>query len=78
MTKVDPTLRGLVATIPIGIGTNVLGIAADDGAAWATDSADGTLVRIDATSNRVTSTPLGPNQPRDVVVAGRKVWVSVQ
>ena len=78
VTKIDPTLRGVVTTIPIGVGTNVLGIAAGDGAAWATDSADGTLVRIDATSNRVTSTPLGPNQPRDVVVAGRKVWVSVQ
>jgi streptogramin lyase len=71
-------LRGVVATIPIGVGTNVLGIAAGDGAAWVTDSSDGTLVRIDAVSNRVRSIPLGPNQPRDVVVAHHKIWVDVR
>ena len=78
VSKIDPVLRGVVATIPIGVGTNVLGIAAGDGAAWVTDSSDGTLVRIDAVSNRVRSIPLGPNKPRDVVVADHKIWVDVQ
>ena len=78
VTKIDPVLRGVVATIPIGVGTNVLGIAAGDRAAWVTDSSDGTLVRIDALSNRVRSIPLGPNKPRDVVVAHHKIWVDVQ
>jgi len=78
VTKIDPALRGVVATIPIGVGSNILGVAAGDGAAWVTIGSAGTLVRIDALSNHVRSIPLGLNQPRDVVLADHKVWVSVQ
>jgi DNA-binding SARP family transcriptional activator/streptogramin lyase len=78
VTKIDPSLRGVVSTIPIGVGTNVLGIAAADGAAWVTDGAEGTLIRIDARSDRTTTIPLGPHQPRDVAVSGRRIWFSVR
>ena len=78
VVHVDPATDRVVATIPIGVGSNILGVAAGDGAAWVTIGSAGTLVRIDALSNHVRSIPLGLNQPRDVVLADHKVWVSVQ
>jgi len=78
VTKIDPTQRGVIATIPLGHIANSLGLTVGAGAAWVVDAADGKLIRIDASTNDVTSIPLGVNQARDVVFVDGAVWVSVQ
>jgi streptogramin lyase len=52
VTRIDRRARGITATIPIGIERGPLRLAAGDGAAWVAND-DGTLSRIDATSNAV-------------------------
>jgi streptogramin lyase len=78
VTKIDPSLRGVVATIPLEHVANSLGLTVGEGAAWVVDGADGKLLRIDAKTDAVTSIPLGFNQPQDAAVADGNVWVSVQ
>ena len=68
LTKIDPALRGVVQTVPLGHEANSVGLTAGAGAAWVVDTGDGTLVRVDARTNDVTSIPLGPNRPRDAQV----------
>jgi DNA-binding SARP family transcriptional activator/streptogramin lyase len=75
VTKIDPDLRGIVATFPLGKDATTL--AAGEGAAWIS-SRDGTVTRIDAETNAVTSIAVTiHDRPTDVAVAGGLVWVSV-
>jgi len=77
VSRIDPALGGVTATIPLGIGRNPIDIATGAGAVWVANSGDGTLARIDPNTNTVTTIPLG-NSPTGVAVAGGRVWVSVQ
>jgi ABC-type branched-subunit amino acid transport system substrate-binding protein/streptogramin lyase/tetratricopeptide (TPR) repeat protein len=74
VTKVDPRQRVVSATIPIGIGHGPARLAVGDGAAWIADT-DGTLVRIDATTNAVEATAIG-HRLKDVAAAAGTVWVT--
>ena len=74
VTKIDPNARGIATTIPIGIDRGPLRLAAGAGAAWVANG-DGTLSRIDASSNAVTYFPIAHGLT-DVAVAGGRVWVT--
>src|SRR5205823_899425 len=51
-----------------------LHLAVGQQAAWVADG-DGTLARVDATTDKATFVPIAPAL-RDVTVAGKKIWVS--
>jgi len=74
VTKIDPGQRVVSANVPIGIGRGPARLAVGEGAAWVA-SADGTLARIDATTNDVAIIPVGHNL-RDVAVGAGAVWVT--
>jgi branched-chain amino acid transport system substrate-binding protein len=74
VTRIDPGQRGVAATIPVGIDHAPRRLAVGAGAAWVA-GADGTLTRIDATTNSVETTRLAKGL-NDVWVAGGVVWVS--
>jgi len=74
VTKIDPIARGIVTTIPIGVDRGPLRLAAGAGAAWVANG-DGTLSRIDASSDAVTYFPIAHGLT-DVAVAGGYVWVT--
>ncbi|MGZ4201289.1 MAG: BTAD domain-containing putative transcriptional regulator [Thermoleophilaceae bacterium] len=79
VTKIDPRNARVLATIPLGIPHGPAQLAAGAGAAW-TANADGTVSRIEAGSDTVSSIEL----PRgdgisvtDVAVGDRWVWLGV-
>jgi branched-chain amino acid transport system substrate-binding protein len=74
VTKIDPAQRTVVATIPIGIEHLPVRIAAGRGAAWVAN-VDGTLSRIDAESNAVTTIAVG-HRLKDVAFAAGAVWTT--
>ncbi len=74
VTKIDPAVRGVAATIAVGIVRGPVRLAAGLGAAWVA-SADGTLSRIDASSDAVTTFPVAAGLT-DVAVAAGHVWVT--
>jgi DNA-binding SARP family transcriptional activator/ABC-type branched-subunit amino acid transport system substrate-binding protein/streptogramin lyase len=74
VTRIDPGQRGVAATIPVGIDHAPQRLAVGAGAVWVA-GADGTLTRIDATTNDVDTTRLAKGL-NDVAVAGGAVWVS--
>jgi DNA-binding SARP family transcriptional activator/ABC-type branched-subunit amino acid transport system substrate-binding protein len=74
VTRIDPVQAGVTATIPIGIERAPRRLAVGDGAAWVADG-DGTLGRIDATTNALTTTTVAPSL-YDVGVGARGVWVT--
>jgi branched-chain amino acid transport system substrate-binding protein len=74
VTRIDPVQAGVTATIPLGIERVPRRIAVGAGAAWVAD-ADGTLARIDPTTNAVTTTPIAPSL-YDVAVDAHRVWVT--
>jgi DNA-binding SARP family transcriptional activator/ABC-type branched-subunit amino acid transport system substrate-binding protein/streptogramin lyase len=74
VTKIDARERAVVATIEIGVDRAPLRLAVGDGAAWVAD-ADGTLTRIDASTNALTRF-LVAHRLEDVAVAGRAIWVT--
>jgi branched-chain amino acid transport system substrate-binding protein len=75
VTKIDPGQRTVLATIPIGIDHGPLRLAVGSGAAWVANR-DGTLTRIDPTTDAPTFIPVGHGL-RDVAVAAGSVWVTV-
>ena len=78
VTKIDPELSDIVATFPLGTGPGSLRLAAGEGAAWICHEQDGTVTRIDAETDAMTSITVAPHdRPTDVAVAGGLVWVSV-
>ena len=74
VTRIDPGQAGVTTTIPLGIERVPRRIAAGAGAVWVAD-ADGTLARIDPTTNALTTTPIAPSL-YDVAVDARGVWVT--
>jgi DNA-binding SARP family transcriptional activator/ABC-type branched-subunit amino acid transport system substrate-binding protein len=76
VTKIDPNEQVVSATIPIGIERGPHRLAVGGGAAWVASS-DGTLSRIDPTTNAVRTLSLA-RPLADVAVAAGRVWVSTQ
>src|SRR5262249_43912015 len=77
VSRVDPQVDGVAATIPLGIGSNPSDIATGGGGIWVANGGNGTLARVDPSSNVATPIPLG-NRPTGVAAAGGRVGVSVQ
>lgn len=74
VTKIDPHQRAIVATIPIGIERLPVRISAGHGSAWVA-AGDGTVSRIDAATNAVTTIPVA-HRLKDVAVVGDSIWVT--
>jgi class 3 adenylate cyclase/ABC-type branched-subunit amino acid transport system substrate-binding protein len=74
VTRIDAVQRSVVQTAAIGIDHSPVRIAVGAGAVWAA-GADGTLSRLDPTTNAVTTTSVA-HRLNDVAVAGGAVWVS--
>jgi YVTN family beta-propeller protein len=78
VAKIDPDLQDIVETYRLDIGRGSLALAAGEGAAWVSNALDGTVTRIDGGTNEVASIAVSADSsPKDVVVAGGLVWVSV-
>lgn len=76
VTKIDPYMGGVESTITIGVDRGPLRLAAGAGAAWVADG-DGTLARIDPSSDAVRYFPIAHGLT-DVAVAGGRVWVTAR
>jgi len=74
VTRIDPRQAGVTTTIALGIERVPRRIAVGAGAAWVAN-ADGTLARIDAATNTLKMTAIGPSL-YDVAVGARGVWVT--
>jgi branched-chain amino acid transport system substrate-binding protein len=74
VTKIDPAQSVVEATIPIGIGRRPVSLAVGEGAAWVA-SDDGTVARIDGSTNGLEVIPVG-RRLRDVQVVDGAVWVT--
>ncbi len=75
VVKVDPGTASPEATTPVG--ANAIAIAFGAGAVWVTNSADGTVSRIDSETNRVVATIRTGHSPTGVAFGNGLVWVSV-
>ena len=60
----------------VGVGTTPTGVAAGAGAVWVTNSADGTVSRIDPQTQAVTQTVRVGSGPSGVAVGEGAVWVA--
>jgi DNA-binding beta-propeller fold protein YncE len=75
LVQVDAATSRVIGS-PIRLDvSSVIGLAYGAGAIWATGIVDGTLIRIDAKTRRVTTATVGEG-PVGVVVAGGRVWVA--
>jgi DNA-binding SARP family transcriptional activator/ABC-type branched-subunit amino acid transport system substrate-binding protein/DNA-binding beta-propeller fold protein YncE len=74
VTRIDATARGVTETVPIGVERGPVRLAVGAGAAWVANG-DGTLSRIDAATNVVTTTAIG-HRLLDVVAGRGGVWVT--
>jgi DNA-binding SARP family transcriptional activator/DNA-binding beta-propeller fold protein YncE len=78
VVKIDPALHDVVETYRLGVGRGTLALASGEGAAWVSNAFDGTLTRIDESTDEVDSIAVSAySSPKDVTVAGGLVWVSV-
>ena len=78
VVKIDPDLHDVVETYRLGLGRGALALAAREGAAGVSNAFDGTVTRIDESTNEVASIAVSAySSPKDVTVAGGFVWVSV-
>ena len=77
LTKIDPKLRAVVATIELGIDRAPVDLAVGEGAVWTVDRGDGTLARIDARTGEMRTISLGQD-PVSVAVGSTRVWASVR
>jgi DNA-binding SARP family transcriptional activator len=74
--RINPNTAMVSQTTPVGRG--LVGLCATDGAVFAANNADGTVVEIDAQDGRVVGlVPVG-HAPTDVASLGGTVWVSIQ
>jgi YVTN family beta-propeller protein len=70
--------RHLRVTAAIPVGEDPTDVTVGEGAVWVANARDGTVSRVDPTTNRVVGTiPVG-NRPQNLVVAGGLVWVTVR
>jgi YVTN family beta-propeller protein len=74
VTRIDPTEARVTETIAIGIARGPRRLAVGAGAAWVAD-ADGTLARIDTSTNAMTVKSIAPSL-YDVGVGAGGVWVT--
>lgn len=77
VTRIDPELASVTATIPLGVGSNPSAIAAGAGSVWVALTGEGALARIDPDDNSRRSIPVG-GAPTGVTVGQGRVWVYVQ
>ena len=74
--RINPDTGTVTQTTPVGRG--LVGLCATDGAVFAADNADGTVVQIDQQDGRfVGVVPVG-HAPTDVAAWDGTVWVSIQ
>jgi DNA-binding SARP family transcriptional activator len=74
--RINPDTGTVTQTTPVGRG--LVGLCATDGAVFAADNADGTVVQLDPQDGRVVGrVPVG-QAPTDVAIWEETVWVSVQ
>jgi DNA-binding beta-propeller fold protein YncE len=74
--RINPDTGTVTQTTPVGAG--LVGMCVTDGAVFAADNADGTVVQIDPQDGRVVGLiPVG-HAPTDVVSWDGTVWVSIQ
>jgi len=74
--RINPDTAMVSQTTPVGRG--LVGLCATDGAVFAANNADGTVVQIDAQDGRVVGlVPVG-HAPTDVASCGGNIWVSIQ
>src|SRR5919109_349064 len=76
VSRVDPASDEVVATIRTPETGDYSSVAVGEGAVWVTTS-NGSLYRIDPTTNRVEETIQVGYSPTNVTVGGGSVWVSV-
>ena len=74
VSRVDPSMRGVTATIPIGQEHGPVRLATGRGRVWVASS-DGTLTAIDPAANRVSHTQVAHGL-NDVAVSGGRAWVT--
>ena len=74
VTRIDPTVNGVVTAIPVGRGASA--VAAGEGGVWVADTLDNAVVRIDPDTNSVTSTIRVGSAPTGVAAGGDAVWVA--
>ena len=75
VVRVDPETRKMVR---IAVGKSPLAAREGFGSVWVTNSADGTVTRINSADNEVQATiPVGP-VPFQLAVAGGGMWVATQ
>jgi DNA-binding beta-propeller fold protein YncE len=74
--RINPDTATVSQTTPVGRG--LVGLCATDGAVFAANNADGTVVQIDAQDGQVVGVvPVG-HAPTDVASWDGIVWVSIQ
>jgi DNA-binding SARP family transcriptional activator len=74
--RINPDTGTVTQTTPVGRA--LVGLCATDGAVFAADNADGTVVQIDPQDGRVVGlVPVG-HAPTDVAALDGTVWVSIQ
>jgi DNA-binding SARP family transcriptional activator/ABC-type branched-subunit amino acid transport system substrate-binding protein/streptogramin lyase len=77
VTKIDPELRAVEATISLGIERAPVDLAVGAGAVWTANRGDGTLTRIDPETGETSTVRLGQD-PAGVTVGSTAVWTSVR
>ena len=71
--RLDPR-NGEQLSGPVSVGNGPTAVAYGDGATWVTNSLDGTISRIDAVDDEITTAPAGAGAD-GVTVARQNVWV---
>jgi peptide/nickel transport system substrate-binding protein len=75
LARLDPQTKRVVATIPVGNAPS--GVAVGAGAAWVSDSMDGTVTRIDTRTNESVATIAVGESASGIAVGAGGVWVAV-
>ena len=78
LTRIDPA-TGHGRTIPVGPPTSELsaGVAAADGSIWVTNPGNGTIVRVDPITMKITNRVRIRYDPRNLVAAYNRLWLVV-
>jgi YVTN family beta-propeller protein len=74
VSRIDPTTRKVVATIPVGEGPDNAAIAAD-GTVFVPNVTAGTVSRIDPATNKVVDTLTVGSMPYPIAFAFGDIWV---
>ena len=74
--RINPDTATVSQTTPVGRG--LVGLCATDGAVFAANNADGTVVQIDPQDGRVVGLVSVGHAPTDVASLDVTVWVSIQ